>query len=293
MEPKIDWLQTLIRCKNRIRERVRSLAETRGPPQRELGVGAGGDMMEQVDLAAEDAIVETLKELDVSFTLISEESGVKEHGSTPKEIFIVADPIDGTTNFIRGIPFYATSIAVSSEPSIDAVHTALVADLAHDTTYTARIRKGAHRNGERISPSERTSLEEAVMGIDLNTYRAEAIAPRLTKLICRTKHIRHLGANALELCQVADGTTDAFVDIRGKLRTTDIAAGWLVVKEAGAEITSFTGEQLHPRLGPTETTAFIASGNRKIHTKILHLLDQNRRHDANTVTAPSSCYDKN
>ena len=292
MEPQIDWLKTLVRCKNRIKEQVRPLIETQSPPQKGLGIGAGGDPIEQVDLVAEDAILETLKELGTSFTLISEESGAKEYGSTPKEVFVVADPIDGSTNLIRGIPFYATSIAVSSGPLINTVHTALVADLAHDITYTARRRKGAHRNGKKISPSEKESLEDAVIGIDLNTYRVEDIAPRLTKLIGRTKHIRHLGANALELCYVADGTTDAFVDIRGKLRTTDIAAGWLIAGEAGAEITALTGEQLYSKLGPTERTAFIASGNRKIHTKILHLLNQNRRHDANTVTAPSGRHDK-
>ena len=74
--------------------------------------------------------------------------------------------------------------------------------------------------------------------MDLNTYKAQEVAPRLTALIAQTKHIRHFGANALELCFVADGLTDAFVDIRGKLRTTDVAAGFLILKEAGGIVTT-------------------------------------------------------
>ena len=76
-------------------------------------MGAGGDMMKPVDLAAETAIVETLQRHDVSFTLVSEESGIKKVGANPKDCFVTVDPIDGTTNLMHGLPFYASSIAVS------------------------------------------------------------------------------------------------------------------------------------------------------------------------------------
>ena len=77
-----------------------------------------------------------------------------------------------------------------------------------------------------------------MIGLDLNTYKVKEIAPKLTAFIAQTKHISHFGANALELCYVADGLTDAFVDIRGKLRTTDVAAGFLILKEAGGIMTT-------------------------------------------------------
>jgi myo-inositol-1(or 4)-monophosphatase len=223
-------------------------------------------------LAAEKAIVEVIQQHGISFTLISEESGVKEFGTKPNQCYVTVDPIDGTTNLIRGLPFYASSIAVSAKSVLSSVYAALVADLLHDTTYTALKGKGAYRDGERIKPSALASLEEAVMGLDLNTYKMRNVAPQLTRLIEETRHIRHFGANALELCYVADGTTDAFVDIRGKLRSTDMAAGFLILREAGGTITTPEGEVLDVKLDPKQKIRFIASGNTQIHKAILSLI---------------------
>jgi len=272
MAKEINWQQILIQCKNNIQKQITPLLKTLNQPQPNLGIGAGGDPIKQIDLTAEDAITKTLIEHSISFTLISEESGVKEYGETPHENFVTVDPIDGTTNLERGIPFYATSIAVSTKPILNAIHTSLVADLPHDITYMAQKGKGAYRNYQKISPSENTSLEEAVIGIDLNTYRVKEIAPKLSSIIQQTKHIRHLGANALELCYVADGTTDAFLDIRGKLRATDMAAAWLIIQEAGAKITTPEGKPLNIRLHPKQKVTFIAAANPKIHKIILNFV---------------------
>jgi myo-inositol-1(or 4)-monophosphatase len=272
MAKEINWQQILIQCKNNIQKQITPLLKTLNQPQPNLGIGAGGDPIKQIDLTAEDAITKTLIEHSISFTLISEESGVKEYGETPHENFVTVDPIDGTTNLERGIPFYATSIAVSTKPILNAIHTSLVADLPHDITYMAQKGKGAYRNYQKITPSENTSLEEAVIGIDLNTYRVKEIAPKLSSIIQQTKHIRHLGANALELCYVADGTTDAFLDIRGKLRATDMAAAWLIIQEAGAKITTPEGKPLNIRLHPKQKVTFIAAANPKIHKIILNFL---------------------
>jgi len=272
MARQASWLQILIQCKSNIQKQIAPFLETLDLPQPNLGLGAGGDPIKQIDLAAENAIIETLKKHKISFTLISEESGVKECGETPHEHFVTADPIDGTTNLMRGIPFYATSIAVSTKPTLDTIYTALVADLFHDIAYTAQKGKGAYRNNQKITPSRNTSLEDAVIGIDLNTYKVAEIAPQLTGVIQKTKHIRHLGANALELCYVADGTTDAFIDIRGKLRATDMAAAWLIIEETGAIITTPEGKPLNIRLDPKQKVEFIAASNPKIHKTMLNLV---------------------
>ena len=272
MKKQIDWLPILIQCRDNLKRQINPLLKTLNHPQPSLGIGAGGDPIKKVDLTAENAIVETLKEYGLSFTLISEESGIKKYGENPEENYVTADPIDGTTNLMRGIPFYATSIAVSTKPELNAVHTALVADLFHGVTYTAKKGEGAKRDNQKINPSKQTTLKDAVVGIDLNTYKAREVAPRLTNLIEKTKHIRHLGANALELCYVADGTTDAFIDIRGKLRTTDTAAAWLIINEAGAKITTPEGKPLSAKLDPKEKLTFIAAANQKIHKTILSLI---------------------
>jgi myo-inositol-1(or 4)-monophosphatase len=272
MELQRDWLQILTRCKDNVKTHIRPLLKTLREPQPDLGKGAGGDAMKPVDLAAEKAIVETLQQHGVSFTLVSEESGVHAFGETPKQCYVTVDPIDGTTNLVRGLPFYASSIAVSAEPLLSSVYAGLVADLAHDTVYFAQKGKGAFRDGKRLVPSQLAVLDEAVVGLDLNTYRVKEIAPRVTRLIEATGHIRHFGANALELCYVAEGLTEAFVDIRGKLRTTDTAAGFLILKEAGGLITAPKGEALDAKLDPKQKVKFVASGNPKIHKAILSLI---------------------
>ncbi len=272
MQSQTDWLKILVYCKENVEERIRPHLKTLGEPQPDLGTGAGGDNMKPVDLAAEKAIVEVLQQHRVSFTLISEESGVKEFGDTPAQCYVTVDPIDGTNNLVRGIPFYATSIAISTKPALSAVYAALVADLARDTTYTALEGEGAYRDGEKIVSSTLESLDEAMVGLDLNSYRAKEIAPKLTALIQKTKHIRHFGANALELCYVADGTTEAFIDIRGNLRTTDMAAAYLIVKEAGGTVTTPGGSVLDVRLDPKQMVKFIASGNTQLHKAILSLV---------------------
>ena len=267
-----DWPEILVRCKNRIRKQIAPLLETLDEPQPDLGTGAGGDPIKGVDLAAENAIVDTLTARGVSFTLISEESGIRQYGENPQAYYVTVDPVDGTTNLTRRLPFYATSMAVSDKPFLKDVQSALVADLFHDMTYTAEKGKGSRRDDERISPSSNASLEEAVLGMDLNSYRVDKIAPRLTALIKKTKHIRHFGANALELCYVADGSTDAFVDIRGKLRTTDVAAACLIVKEAGGILTRPDGKPLDAMLDPGQKVEFVAAANAEIHRTILGLI---------------------
>jgi myo-inositol-1(or 4)-monophosphatase len=273
MANEVDWADVLSECKHRIQAVIAPLLKTLNQPQPDMGVGAGGDPVKKVDLAAETAVVEVLKGRGVSFTLVSEESGVRQYGEAASECYVTCDPIDGTTNLMRGLSFYATSIAVSQERRLDSVHAGLVADLFHDVTYIAEKGRGAYRDGHRLVPSSVVSLEEAVIGVDLNSYRVERVVPKLTQLIGRTKHIRHFGANALELCFVADGKTDAFVDIRGKLRTTDMAAAWLILREAGAVITGPDGEELRVRLDPKQRVEFVASANPEIHRMILGLIN--------------------
>ena len=272
MTNRDTWLEIFASCKNNIKACIEPHLNMIGKPQPSLGTGAGGDPMKPVDLAAENAIVKTIRQYDVSFTLISEESGVQEYGKTPKECYVTVDPVDGTTNFIRGLPFFASSIAVSSAPVLSAVYAGIVADLVHNTAYTAIKGKGAFCNTKRISSSTMSSLDDAVIGLDLNTNNVGEIAPQLTRLIQKTGHIRHFGANALELCYVAEGLTDAFVDIRGKLRTTDVAAGMLILKEAGGTITTHKDETFDAKLDPKERIKFVASGNKQIHKSIINLV---------------------
>ncbi|MCL2643222.1 MAG: D-fructose 1,6-bisphosphatase [Candidatus Bathyarchaeota archaeon] len=272
MNTQQNWFKILTNCKDNIEKAIKPHLKTLNEPQPDLGKGAGGDTIKPVDLAAEKAIINTLQNHNISFSLISEESGFEEYGNTPKECYVTIDPIDGTTNLLRGLPFYASSIAISKKPVMTEVYAALVTDLHHNITYIAQEGKGAYRDGEKIKTSQITTLQEAVLGMDLNTYKVAEIAPKLTDLIQQTRHIRHYGANALELCYVANGLTDAFVDIRGKLRTTDVAAGFLIIKEAGGLVTDIDKQPINVKLDPKQTLKFVASSNTKIHETILELV---------------------
>lgn len=123
-----------------------------------------------------------------------------------------------------------------------------------------------------MGTSKTVSLLEAVVGLDLNTYKTKELVARITTLIENTKHIRHFGANALEVCYVANGSTDAFIDLRKKIRTTDVAAGFLIVKEAGGIVTTPDNQTLNVKLDPKQTLSFIASANMEIHQKIVNLV---------------------
>jgi len=237
-----------------------------------FGIGAGGDVIKKIDLAAENTLIQALQDYGVSCTLISEEAGTREIGSNPSSFYLTTDPLDGTTNAVRGAPFMAVSLAVSKRPYLRDVETALVCDPVHGVTYTAERGKGAFRNREEIRSSSTTSLEEAVIGVDFNTLKICKLISRLIPLLEKTKHLRHFGANALELCYVADGTTDAFIDIRGKLRVTDIAAAYLILREAGGLMVTPGGKELDVTLEATQRVAFIVAANKTFCTEIQKLL---------------------
>ena len=263
----MDTLPILEKCASRVRKDVLPFYNT---PNAGItfGRGAGGDKMKKIDLVAEKAIIETIEENKISCTLISEETGTKKIGQNPGDFYLTVDPIDGTTNAIRGIPFINTSLAVSKTLNLKDINTALITDLIHNTTYSARKGRGAYKNKRSIHPSKNKNLETAVLGIDLNTYKIKRIAPKLNSVIEKTGHIRHFGANALELCYIADGTTDAFIDLRSKLRVTDIAAAYLIIREAGGVILTPQGKELDVPLSPTQRISFIAAGSRPLYQNL-------------------------
>ncbi len=262
-----SWLNILEACSRKMKREVLALFGL-DEAKTGFGIGAGGDVIKKIDLVAENALIQTLQDNGVSCTLISEEAGTKEIGLTPSSFFLTVDPVDGTTNAVRGNPFVAISLAVSKRPYLKDVETALVCDPVHDVTYTAQRGKGAFRNREGIQPSPTTSLEEAVIGVDFNTLKIPELTQRLIPLLKRTRHLRHFGANALEVCYVADGKTDAFIDIRGKLRVTDIAAAYLILRETGGLMVTPEGNELDVTLDATQRVAFIAAANKKIFAEI-------------------------
>ena len=268
----INWAKILYRCKEKIWSNISPHLENSFELQPYLGKGAGGDPIKLVDLAAERAIIKTLLDHKIAFTLISEESGVKKFEGSSQHFYVTVDPIDGTTNLVHEIPFFCSSIAISKKPMLSNVSVGMVDDFVHDITYFAEKDQGAYFNGKRIMSSKCHFLKDAIIGLDLNDAKTAYFIPRIMNLLKQVKHIRHLGANALELCYVADGKIEAFIDIRGKLRATDLAASYLILKESGGLLTTIDNSPLEAKLDPQTRINFIASGNSRINEKILKLL---------------------
>ena len=264
----MNWNTLILEAATEARRRVTHLVGT-NESARSFGIGAGGDTTRKIDKAAEEAIVDTLSYHKVCCTFVSEEMGTKIIGGE-SDLFVVTDPVDGTTNALHGIDFYATSIAVSDKPSLNGVFYGLVMNLANGEVFDAGRGRGAFHNGQPLEISCETDVASSIIGIDLSGID-KIMLKRVETIILSSHHLRHFGANSLELCQVASGLTDAFIDFRDRTRATDIAAAYLILREAGGAVLDPTGAELDIPLTPKSRTSLIA-GNQKICNVILDKL---------------------
>lgn len=231
-----------------------------------IRMGADGTPTKAIDQVAEAAALAPLKNCSCGFRVLSEEMGESVIGDTPA-YFIHLDPLDGTFNAINGIPFYAISILISDGAS----YLAYVCDLVRGTRYYAEPGAGAYREDSsvrRLKVSGTADLKD----FSISAYTMRPKTSRIVRLGDRVRRMRNLGAASLELCYVADGKLDAFVDLRGSLRVVDVIAGVLIVEEAGGVVTDARGEKLHLSKRMWEKTDLIAS-NGLIHKEILGLIE--------------------
>ena len=197
------------------------------------------DFVTEVDQAAEAVIIETLLQAYPGHGILAEESG-NQHGARDSEFIWIIDPLDGTTNFIHGLPTYCVSIALAVRGKVEQ---AVVYDPTRNDLFTATKGRGAFLNDRRIRVSKRTQLKEALVstgfpyreGDDFDQYLV-----MMGEVMRRTAGLRRPGAAALDLAYVAAGYTDAFFE-KG-LQPWDVAAGSLLVTEAGGLVGNFTGE---------------------------------------------------
>ena len=202
----------------------------------ELGRGAGGDLTVAVDRAAEDAALAVLERLageGEGFTVVSEEIGERSYAGGGRWRLVI-DPVDGSLNAKRGLPVYAFSVAVADGPSMADVALGYVYDLGNGEEWIARRGGGATVDGVPLGgsrPLERLQL------VALEATRPEHLAPAADALTGIAERIRVLGSLALALCHLADGRVDAVASLRPRgARAVDIAAGQLLVREAGSAV---------------------------------------------------------
>lgn len=232
---------------------------------RQMGKGAGGDMSRRIDLIAEKTVIDMIRKRGIDATVIGEECGRIEG----RKGYVVMDAIDGTTNAVRGIPFYCCSLAYATDFRLSAVTDAAIIDLARGDLYYASRGKGAFLNSKRIS-AKKESPADPMIGINVSGVKP-SVVERLAPIIADADHTRQFGANALEMCFLARGFLDAYVDLRGKIRPTDIAAGYLIVKEAGAKVYSDDGSDLESDLDVKTRLSYVVVANDRMREHLAAL----------------------
>jgi myo-inositol-1(or 4)-monophosphatase len=229
-----DWLAV---CRDAT-EAVRSvLAELPTRLEREptVGAGRGGDETTAVDAAAEAAIVarlETVAAEGTGFMLVSEELGERRFGDGDDGYFVVVDPIDGSLNAKRGIPFFSLSIAVASGPRMSDVQLGYVYDFGSCEEWLARRDEGAFLDGRLL---EGPGPKEEVEILAFEATRTDLVADRVAAMVGLAYRTRIMGSLALSLCYLAAGRLDAVCSLK-PARSVDIAAAQLLVRERGLAV---------------------------------------------------------
>jgi len=268
------WEQTGLEIIRQVEEVIKPLIGTI-KSGKIVKIGADGTPTTLIDVVAEKEVLNALKELEKPLFLISEEIGEVKIGKGPPEAILVVDPLDGTSNAIKKIPAYGISLAVApcstkthKNPNLQEITMGLVKNFATGDIYSGFKGKGAFLNGEKIGPSLVDEISHSSVGAYI--YRGDM--NRLEPLCKTVRRMRTLGAVAIEISYVADGTYDAFVDMRDNLRVVDVAAAKIIVEESGGIITDRHSHPLHAPLDVLEKTSLIASGNEKLHKNIMDIL---------------------
>ncbi|MDZ7591772.1 MAG: inositol monophosphatase family protein [Rubrivivax sp.] len=230
-----------------------------------LKVGTKGpnDFVSEVDRAAENAIIEILLEAYPGHAILAEESG-REHGAKHSEYTWIIDPLDGTTNFLHGFPVYAVSIGLAFRGKVEQ---GVVYDPTRNDLFFASKGRGAFLNDRRLRVSKRTRITDALIGTGF-PFRKGDNFKRYVKMFEEVMQhcagLRRPGAAALDLCYVAAGYYDGFFETG--LNPWDVAAGSLIITEAGGLIGNFTGEAdyLYQRE--------VVAGNPKVYGQLVQIL---------------------
>ncbi len=228
-----DWLQL---CRDCVADIDLVLGELPTRTEREpvLRQGEGGDETTAIDAAAEDAVVARLEALEADFVLVSEELGERTFGAGGA-LRVIVDPIDGSVNAKRGIPFFSLSLAVAGGPTMADVTFGYVYDFGAREEWVAERGRGARLNGRPLTaPAPKDPIEILSFEATTTAYIAEQ-APSLLGV---AERLRVMGSLALSLCHLAAGRVDAVCSLK-PARSIDIAAAQLLVRERGYAIELF------------------------------------------------------
>lgn len=217
------------------------------------------NLVTEADLAAEKAIIDIIRRYFPHDSILAEESGV--HGAGERQWVI--DPLDGTTNYSHRYPFFSVSVAYRVEGRIQL---GIVYDPVAEELFSATVGGGAELNGKSIRVSEQADLRNGFLatGFSYNFREMETNLELFTRVSRKVQAVRRDGSAALDLCYVACGRFDGYWEL--SLSPWDMAAGWLVVEEAGGTVSDLNGSpfQLEERT--------VLASNGRIHRDLVEIL---------------------
>lgn len=221
------------------------------------------NLVTNVDREVEGILIGSLQKAFPDIGFLSEEAGKINYGSG---LEWVIDPIDGTTNFAHGFPFYAISVALeeAGKPVLGIVY-----NPEHNEFFYAEKGKGAFLNGKPIKVSSQKALKRSLLMTGFSYKLGKSMEANLVhfrNFLLASQAVRRAGSASLDLCYVACGRLEGFWEL--DLFPWDTAAGWLMVKEAGGEVTDFSGKQF------TNDSRQILATNGKVHSQMLKILSR-------------------
>ncbi len=222
---------------------------------------SSNEFCSEVDIKAEKAIISVIQKAYPDHGIFAEESGSHNEGA---ESTWIIDPLDGTSNYLHGFPFFSVSIALRVKNRIE--HGVIFDPLRHECFYASRG-CGARLNDRRLRVSKQTQLNAALLGTGFpfqNVALAERYLPTFSALVGQCAGVRRTGSAALDLAYVASGRLDGFWEFG--LRPWDIAAGSLLIQEAGGLVSDFQGREVDLHQGD------IVAGTPKVFKSLLQTL---------------------
>jgi myo-inositol-1(or 4)-monophosphatase len=223
------------------------------------GIGADGTPTKYIDKIAEDVAIKFIRKSDADVNILSEEAGFLNFNG---DYTFVLDPIDGTRNAYRGIPFYSVSLGVG-RLKLDDIEFGIVRNINTDDIYIAEKGHGAFLNNKRINTPELPE-KEIISSLSLGKN-----IDKTTLSLAKKYIVRSLGSASLEMCMVAIGALDFYVVGKEYLRITDIAASTLIVTEAGGIVKNILGEKIEMSLNLDGRTSIIAACNDELVNDII------------------------
>ncbi|MFQ5744503.1 MAG: inositol monophosphatase family protein [Acidobacteriota bacterium] len=235
-----------------------------------VGVNAKGDPQRHFDVAVDQWVRRWLTEhYDGGIVVSEEETEVLEFGNEQDGYRFVVDPVDGSDNYVRGLPLSALSVAVLPREAplrADRVVYGLVGDVYDGDPFVAAREQGAYRSGQRLRTSRTHCLRDSVLSCELNHWAPDG---SLARTLEGCAGVRAYGCASRALCLVAVGALDAHIDVRSRLTPESFLAASLMVTEAGGHVRRLDGAALGPFRSLQDRTTLVAASTRELAEEII------------------------